>query len=209
MAFANAVRTYAERRIIGYSRQQLFDVVAAVENYYLFVPACRKSQVIQRSKDSLKAHLEIGIPPLLESYTSHVKLDRPNLVTAACIEGHLFKHLDTRWKFSSPKARPPPSLETSAYSHRKTTHINKNHVGDSLNDLRKSSSTQADNTSIESYCILDFYVSFEFKTFLYAKLAAPIFDEMVRLNVSAFLKRAETLYGPEKKVHGVDSKAVE
>lgn len=161
MAFVNSIRNYSEKKLIGYSREQLFDVVAAVENYHLFVPACRKSDVLQRSNNHLKAKLEIGIPPLLESYTSNVKLIRPKLVTASCVEGVLFKHLETRWRFSQP---PKPYLP-------------------------------------DQVCLLDFYVSFEFKTLLYAKLATPIFDEMVRLNVSAFLKRAHHLYGPQNKVN--------
>lgn len=160
MAFINSIRTYSEKRLIGYTREQLFDVVAAVENYNLFVPACRKSEVVQRSKDRIKARLEIGIPPLLESYTSNVKLEKPKLITASCIEGVLFKHLETRWKFNIPP---------SSYSPNEV-------------------------------CLLDFHVSFEFKTLLYARLAAPIFDEMVRLNVSAFLKRAEKLYGPANRI---------
>lgn len=160
MAFVNSIRNYSEKRLIGYTREQLFEVVAAVENYHLFVPACRKSEVVERSGEKVKAKLEIGIPPLLEAYTSNVKLDKPRLITASCIEGALFKHLETRWRFNLP---PSPNLSNQV-------------------------------------CLLDFYVSFEFKTLLYARLASPIFDEMVRLNVSAFLKRAEKLYGPPNKV---------
>lgn len=173
MAFVNSIRTYSEKRLIGYTREQLFDVVAAVENYHLFVPACRRSDVTQRSKNHVKARLEIGIAPLLESYTSNVTLDRPKLITASCIEGSLFKHLETRWKFSPvPKA---------LYGGNNNNNYNSN------NDIN------------ELACQLDFYVSFEFKSLLYARLASPIFDEMVRLNVSAFLKRAEKLYGPPNK----------
>jgi len=162
MAFVNSIRNYSEKRLIGYTREQLFDVVAAIENYHLFVPACRRSDVTFRSKDLVKAKLEIGFPPLLESYTSNVRLEKPKLIVASCIEGVLFKHLETRWKFNLP---PAPH---------------------SQNEL----------------CLLDFCVSFEFKTLLHARLASPIFDEMVRLNVSAFLKRAEKLYGPPAKVNG-------
>lgn len=161
MALINSIRTYSEKRLIGYTREQLFDVVAAVENYHLFVPACRKSEVVQRSINKIRAKLEIGIPPLLEAYTSNVRLDKPRLITASCIEGVLFKHLETRWKFSLPPSQFSPN----------------------------------------EVCLLDFYVSFEFKTLLYARLGAPFFDEMVRLNVSAFLKRAEKLYGPANRLN--------
>lgn len=162
MAFVNSIRTYSERRLIGYTREQLFDVVAAVDKYHLFVPACRKSEVVEKSKTRVKAKLEIGFPPLLESYTSIVRLDRPKLIGASCIEGVLFKHLETRWKFDTPPSRYSPN----------------------------------------EVCLLDFYVSFEFKSLLTARLASPIFDEMVRLNVDAFLKRSEKLYGPAKKLNG-------
>ncbi|KAG9510931.1 Coenzyme Q-binding protein COQ10-like B, mitochondrial, partial [Fragariocoptes setiger] len=153
-----STRKYAERRLIGYSMEQLFDVVAQVEHYHKFVPCCRKSEVIQKNDSYIKAKLEIGLPPILESYTSHVKLERPHLVIAKCIDGVLFHHLDTRWRF----APGPDPLKT---------------------------------------CHLDFNVSFEFKSLLYSRLAYLVFDEMVRLNVNAFLKRAEKLYGKQNPIN--------
>lgn len=156
MAFVNPIRRYTEKKLIGYTMDQLFDVVAAVEDYHLFVPACRKSEVILKKKDNIRAKLEIGIPPLLECYTSDVKLDRPKLIKATCIEGVLFKHMETIWKFC-----PPPS----PYPKNRT-------------------------------CLVDFDVTFEFKSLLTARLASTIFDEMARMNISAFIKRAEKLHGP-------------
>ena len=89
------------KSIIRYSKEQLFDVVSKVEDYHLFVPACVKSHVIERRETYLRAELEIGIPPLIwEKYTSRVTLIRPTQVIAKCIDGKLFKHLDTNWKFS-------------------------------------------------------------------------------------------------------------
>lgn len=76
-------------------------MVSRVEDYHLFVPACVKSNVLERKQSHIRANLEIGIPPLIwEKYTSRVTLRRPTLVTAKCIDGKLFKHLETEWKFS-------------------------------------------------------------------------------------------------------------
>jgi len=84
-----------------YSQEQLFDIVSNVDEYNKFLPACNKSQVIERRDNFVKATLEIGFPPLIvESYISHVTLDKPHLVRAQCFEGKLFEHLETEWKFS-------------------------------------------------------------------------------------------------------------
>uniref|UniRef100_A0A3P9H0S6 Coenzyme Q-binding protein COQ10 homolog B, mitochondrial n=1 Tax=Oryzias latipes TaxID=8090 RepID=A0A3P9H0S6_ORYLA len=51
-------REYSERRIIGYSMQEIYEVVAGVENYRLFVPWCTKSEVASCSEGKLFNHLE-------------------------------------------------------------------------------------------------------------------------------------------------------
>lgn len=74
--------------------------MSRVEDYHQFVPACVRSQVMERRSNYLRAELEIGIPPLIwEKYTSRVILSPPNTVYAKCIDGKLFKHLETQWKF--------------------------------------------------------------------------------------------------------------
>ncbi|KAI1304181.1 Coenzyme Q-binding protein COQ10 -like protein A, mitochondrial [Halotydeus destructor] len=94
-------KKYSERRILGWSQEQLYDIVANVDDYNKFLPACNKSLVTERAKTFIKADLEIGLPPLIvEKYSSHVTLDHPHLVKAVCFEGRLFKHLETEWQFS-------------------------------------------------------------------------------------------------------------
>lgn len=83
-----------------YSMEQMYTVVADVENYKKFVPFCKKSTVRSRGSEHMRADLVIGFPPIQESYTSYITIHKPYLVKAVCMEGKLFNHLLTEWKFS-------------------------------------------------------------------------------------------------------------
>ncbi|XP_050345643.1 coenzyme Q-binding protein COQ10 homolog B, mitochondrial [Nymphalis io] len=93
-------REYCGRQLVGYTMEQMFEVVSDVENYYKFVPWCKQSIVLTKTSDHLKADLIVGFPPINESYTSYVTLVKPYLVKAECKDGKLFHHLLTLWRFS-------------------------------------------------------------------------------------------------------------
>ncbi|XP_043472171.1 coenzyme Q-binding protein COQ10 homolog B, mitochondrial [Leptopilina heterotoma] len=93
-------KEYESRKLIGFSMEQMYNVVADVENYKNFVPFCKTSTIIERTKDYKKAKLVIGFPPINESYLSKVTTIHPRLVKAECTDGKLFDHLNTLWIFS-------------------------------------------------------------------------------------------------------------
>jgi hypothetical protein len=60
-------KRYTERRLIGYSPKQMFDVVADVQRYSEFVPWCQRSSVVRRLSDTvIEAELEVGFQIFVE-----------------------------------------------------------------------------------------------------------------------------------------------
>jgi coenzyme Q-binding protein COQ10 len=57
-------------------------------------------------------------------------------------------------------------------------------------------------------CLVDFYVDFEFRNFVLQKAIGAVFGEAVRLMVTAFLRRARTIYGAPKPLANQPPQAV-
>ena len=53
--------------------------------YEDFVPWCQRSRVLRRNEDgSFDAELEIGFKFLVESYISHVEMEKPKHIKVIC-----------------------------------------------------------------------------------------------------------------------------
>jgi coenzyme Q-binding protein COQ10 len=92
--------THAEQRVLPYTQDQLFDLVADIERYPEFLPWCAGARIRKRLPDgTLEADLIIGFKMFRERFTSIVKPDRANnRIDVSYLEGP-FRYLNNHWKF--------------------------------------------------------------------------------------------------------------
>ena len=141
--------THAERRVLPFTPEQLFDVVADIEKYPEFLPWCIATRIRRREGKVVHADMVIGFKMFRERFTTKDVLDRPRRIDVSYHEGP-FKYLNNHWIFE-PRG--------------------------------------------DEHCELDFYIDFEFHSWLFQKMMGVVFNEAVRIMVSAFEKRAREIYG--------------
>jgi coenzyme Q-binding protein COQ10 len=90
--------THAEKKILRYSPEQLFDMVADVRRYPEFLPWCVGARVISRNEEELVADLTIGFKMFRETFRSRVTLERPHHVHVRYLNGP-FRYLNNHWRF--------------------------------------------------------------------------------------------------------------
>jgi coenzyme Q-binding protein COQ10 len=91
--------THAEKQIVHYTQDQLFDLVADVDKYPRFLPWCLAARIRHRTANQLICDLTIGFGPFRESFTSRVTLDRPRRVNVKYESGP-FRYLNNQWDFA-------------------------------------------------------------------------------------------------------------
>jgi len=145
--------THAEKRVLPYTPEQLFDLVADIEKYPEFLPWCVATRIRERKgepgSETLISDMVIGFKMFREKFTSKVVCDKPQRIDVTYTEGP-FKYLNNHWVFEPAG---------------------------------------------EGKCEIDFFVDFEFKSKLFQKAIGVVFNEAVKKMISAFEKRADTLYG--------------
>jgi len=92
-----------EEKIVSFTKDQMFDLVADIDKYSEFLPWCNKSTVINKqiNDDNLNvvADLEIGYGQFIYTYRSNVIMDnQKNYIKVNHLEGP-FNYLNNEWKF--------------------------------------------------------------------------------------------------------------
>lgn len=85
-------------RIVSFSCQQMFELVAKVEDYPQFLPYCAESQVHYRSTDEMQATLVIAAAGMKKSFTTRNLHQLNKMIEIRLIDGP-FSHLEGFWRF--------------------------------------------------------------------------------------------------------------
>ena len=90
--------THAEQRLLPYTPEQLYALVADVERYPEFLPWCVGARIRERRPGVIIADLIIGFRVFRERFTSRVALDPPRRIDVTYSEGP-FRYLNNHWIF--------------------------------------------------------------------------------------------------------------
>lgn len=93
-------------RVVRFTPEQMFALVADVEKYPEFLPLCTALTIRRRlttpaGQAQLIAAMSIGYKAISETFTSRVTLDvANNKILVEYMDGP-FRHLDNRWSFAA------------------------------------------------------------------------------------------------------------
>ena len=88
---------------LGYSAEQMFDLVAKVEDYPKFLPWCDGVKVLERGDDRLVACLGINFLGVRQRFTTANLDTRPTQMTMTLVDGP-FKVMHGVWTFKALRA---------------------------------------------------------------------------------------------------------
>ena len=96
--------SHSETRIVPYTADRMFQVVAEVERYPEFLPWVVALRVLGREhvkgRDVLTAEMAVGYGALREKYTSRVILDGAARTIDVAQTSGPFKQLENHWRFT-------------------------------------------------------------------------------------------------------------
>jgi coenzyme Q-binding protein COQ10 len=99
---ATIMTTHCENRILPYSSESIFNLVADVESYPEFVPFWHHAKIWRRSANIYYTDQEIGIGPVRERFRSRTVLHPFAKIHVTCSQG-VFGSLEVRWTFTPLK----------------------------------------------------------------------------------------------------------
>lgn len=90
--------THAEKRVLPYRPEQMFELVASVDRYPEFLPWCKAARITKREGDVFYADLVVAFKVFRERFSSKVTLHPDLVIDVEYINGP-FRYLNNHWRF--------------------------------------------------------------------------------------------------------------
>ncbi|MEM6972074.1 MAG: type II toxin-antitoxin system RatA family toxin [Pseudomonadota bacterium] len=96
--------THAEKRVLPYTAEQLYDLVAGIDQYPKFLPWCsacrvRSRRMLPDGREQIDADLVISFKVFRERFGSRVTLDPERLMIDVEYLDGPFRYLNNHWEF--------------------------------------------------------------------------------------------------------------
>ena len=96
--------THAEKRVVPYTSEQMFTLIADIESYPEFLPWCAASRIRSRTADGpreiVEGDLVISFKVFREKFGSRVTLDPVGRTILVSYLDGPFRHMNNHWKFT-------------------------------------------------------------------------------------------------------------
>lgn len=86
--------------LLGYSAQQMYDLVAAIEDYPQFLPWCGAVEIKEKHAQQVVASVGINYRGVRQSFTTSNQNTPPSEIRMQLVDGP-FKSLDGVWSFKA------------------------------------------------------------------------------------------------------------
>ena len=94
------MRRIARSAIVECSARQMYDLVEDIESYPEFLPWCTAAHVRERTAGRTVATLEVGMPPMPQSFTTENTNVPEKSIDMRLLQGP-FRKFEAHWKFAA------------------------------------------------------------------------------------------------------------
>jgi ribosome-associated toxin RatA of RatAB toxin-antitoxin module len=94
------MRRIARSAIVECSARQMYDLVEDIESYPEFLPWCAGAHVRERTGSRTVATLEVGMPPMRQSFTTENTNVPGRSIDMRLLQGP-FRKFEAHWKFAA------------------------------------------------------------------------------------------------------------
>jgi ribosome-associated toxin RatA of RatAB toxin-antitoxin module len=85
--------------VVFYSPAEMFELVDRIEDYPVFLPWCKSSEILSRSPDEVQATLVLAKGGMEKAFTTCNRLQKDKMIEIRLLNGP-FRHLEGFWRFT-------------------------------------------------------------------------------------------------------------